>query len=113
MEIQIFKTRRNKLRKHIEFVLQRMEPTETELDLLMLAFDEYQKNNLDTIEKLKRERHLETKRISGALKQTINAHGPITSQFIGSATKRIHGALLSNIKKESFITRLLKKIWGK
>jgi hypothetical protein len=47
------------------------------------------------------------------LKQTINAHGPITGQFIGSATKRIHGALLSHVKKESFITRLLKKIWRK
>jgi hypothetical protein len=111
MEIQIFKTRRNKLRKHLEFVLQRMELTETELDFLMLAFDEYEKDNLASIEKLKRERHLETKRISGALKQTINAHGPITKQFIGSATKRIHGALLSNIKEENFITRLFKKIW--
>ena len=113
MEIQIFKTRRNKLRKHLEFVLQRMELTETELDFLMLAFDEYEKDNLASIEKLKRERHLETKRISGALKQTINAHGPITKQFIGSATKRIHGALLSNIKEENFITRLFKKIWLK
>ena len=48
------------------------------------------------IEKLKKEKLYETKRISGALKQTINAHGPITSLLIGSATKRIYGALLSN-----------------
>jgi hypothetical protein len=113
MEIQIFKTRKNKLRKDLEFILQRIEPTETELDFLMIAFDEYQKANLDTIGKLKRERHLETKRISGALKQTLNAHGPITKQFIGSATKRIHGALLSNMKQENLITRLFKKLWRK
>ena len=113
MGLQIFKTRKNKLRQQLEFILKQGYPSQIELDFLVLAFDEYQKDNLDSIEKLKRERHFETKRISGALKQTINAHGPITSQFIGSATKRIHGALLSNIKKESFITRLIKKIWGK
>jgi len=33
------------------------------------------------------------KLINGALKQTINAHGPITKKHIGSATKRILGAL--------------------
>ena len=113
MGLQIFKTRKNKLRNQLENVLHRIEPSQTELDFLIATFEEYQKDNLDTIEKLKRERHLETKRISGALKQTINAHGPITSQFIGSATKRIHGALLSHVKKESFIKRLLKKIWKK
>ena len=113
MGLHIFTTRKNKLRKHLETVLHRIEPTQTELDFLIVAFDEYQKDNLDTIEKLKRERYLETKRISGALKQTINVHGPITGQFIGSATKRIHGALLSHVKKESFITRLIKKIWKK
>jgi hypothetical protein len=113
MGLHIFTTRKNKLRKQLEYVLQRIEPTQTELDFLIAAFDMYQKDNLDTIEKLKKERHFETKRISGALKQTINAHGPITKQFIGSATKRIHGALLSNINKENFITRLFKKIWGK
>lgn len=113
MGLNIFKTRKNKLRKKLETVLHRIEPTQTELDFLIAVFEEYQKDNLDTIDKLKRDRQLETKRISGALKQTINAHGPITSQFIGSATKRIHGALLSNVKKESFIKRLLKKIWKK
>ena len=112
MGLHIFTTRKNKLRKQLENVLHRIEPNQTELDFLVAAFEEYQKDNLDTIEKLKRERHFETKRISGALKQTINAHGPITKQFIGSATKRIHGALLSNINKENFITRLFKKIWG-
>lgn len=35
------------------------------------------------------------KRISGALKATINDHGPITANEIGSATKRILGLLRS------------------
>jgi hypothetical protein len=113
MELQIFKTRKNKLKQQLEFILTQNYPSQIKLDFLMLAVDEYQKANLASIEKLKRERHLETKKISGALKQTLNAHGPITKQFIGSATKRIHGALLSNVKEESFLTKLWKKIWKK
>lgn len=34
-----------------------------------------------------------SRQISGALKITINAHGPITSQYVSSATKRICGNL--------------------
>jgi hypothetical protein len=113
MGCQIFKTIKNKLRNELEFILKQKYPSQIELDFIILAYENYQKDNLDTIEKLKRERHFETKRISGALKQTINAHGPITSQFIGSATKRIHGSLLSHVKKESFLTKLWKKIWKK
>ena len=37
-----------------------------------------------------------TKKISGAIKQTIDVHGPITKDLIGSATKRIYGNLLTN-----------------
>lgn len=33
------------------------------------------------------------KRIAGALRDTINQHGPITPEWIGSATKRILGLL--------------------
>lgn len=33
------------------------------------------------------------KRVAGALRDTINQHGPITSEWIGSATKRILGLL--------------------
>jgi hypothetical protein len=36
------------------------------------------KNNLATIDKLKRGKTIDTKRINGALKCTIKAHGPIT-----------------------------------
>ena len=38
--------------------------------------------------------------IAGALKATIKAHGPITEGGISSATKRIAGALRSEMKRE-------------
>jgi hypothetical protein len=89
MGLNIFKSRRAKLKAMIGFILEEKKLTQTEIDYLMLAIDDYEKDNLNTIEKLKKEKFYETKRISGALKQTINAHGPITALLIGSATKRI------------------------
>lgn len=35
--------------------------------------------------------------IHGALKQTIDAHGPITGMWIGSASKRIRGMVLRRL----------------
>jgi len=48
-------------------------------------------NTIDTLQKAMRPREfiLSESDISGALRDTINAHGSITSQFIGSAAKRI------------------------
>ena len=66
--------------------------------IVMTIFDEYEKDNLDTIEKLKRNKKIELAKINGALRQAINAHGPITKELIGSASKRIHGAMLDNLK---------------
>jgi len=56
--------------------------------------DAYEQDNLDTIDKCKRGKRLELNKINGALKQTIDAHGPITKVLIGSASKRIFGSLL-------------------
>ena len=68
---------------------------------------QFEKSNLDTIEKLKRDKKLELNKINGGLKQAINSHGPITKELIGSASKRIYGSLLSNTPKKSFLTRLI------
>ena len=38
--------------------------------------------------------------ISGALKATIAAHGPITEEWVGSAAKRIAGMLRAEMKRE-------------
>lgn len=105
MGFNILKTRGGKLENTIKQELEKAEP---DLVVIMDSVYEYEKSNLATIEKLKRDKKLETNRINGALKQTIQAHGPITMTLIGSATKRIYGSILSDEKKESFINRLKK-----
>lgn len=108
----MFKTRRNKIKGVLEYKFTN-KLSDTDINELIEVFYIYEKDNIDTIEKLKREKVLETKRISGALKMCINAHGPITKQFLGSATKRVYGALLSNEKKENIFIRVFKKLWKK
>ena len=103
MAFDILRTRKGKLKSQIELELSREEP---DIHKILEFIDLYEKNNLDTIKKLKRKKESDVKKINGALKQTINAHGPITKELIGSASKRIHGSLLE-VKKESFITKLL------
>lgn len=93
-----FRSRKGKLELGIEDELSLDEPS---VENILKLVDNYEKDNLDTIEKLKRGKSLELKRINGALKQTIDAHGPITKVLIGSASKRIHGALLSSQPKPS------------
>jgi hypothetical protein len=93
MSFDLLKTRKGKLVRDLKNELANDNPS---LDRVLEIIQEYEKNNLNTIEKLKRDKVFETKRISGALKQTIHAHGPITSNLIGSATKRIYGSLLKD-----------------
>ena len=82
----------NNLEKELGAIIQ-----DEEITLMVLnTFSKYEENNLKQINKLKRNRIIEHNRIKGALKQTINAHGSINKRLIGSATKRISGALLDN-----------------
>jgi hypothetical protein len=101
----LLKTRKGKLFDNLEKELNNNPNIESILKII----DEYEYANLETIKKLKRDKVVYLNKISGALKQTINAHGPITKQFISSATKRIYGALLSE-KKPNLLKRLLNKI---
>lgn len=84
----------NNLEKELEHIIQDDET----LLMVLNTFSKYEESNLKLINKLKRSKIVETNKIKGALKQTINAHGPIDKRLIGSATKRISGALLSNEK---------------
>lgn len=86
-------TRRGKLENKLRAELANPKP---DVGKLLDAIDEFEKDNIATIEKLKKKKQIDTKRINGALKQTIQAHGDITKVLIGSATKRIYGALLTN-----------------
>ena len=101
--MKINKTRIGKLKSGLEQILG-MDSKKIE-EVLKLV-NEYEKNNLDTIEKLKRSKTVEMNKINGALKQAIHAHGPITKELIGSASKRIYGSILSN-DKPSFFQRVI------
>lgn len=96
MKFNILKTRNGNLKHKLQERLLNKTITEEDIEFILEAVKGYEEKNLETIDKLKKEKIYETKRISGALKQTIHAHGPITNNFIGSATKRIYGSLLSN-----------------
>lgn len=93
MSIKSFKKKRVNVRERIKRELEAPTPN---LENIIRVVEDYEKDNIRFIEKLKKEKSYEAKRISGALKQTIHAHGPITSVLIGSATKRILGSLLNN-----------------
>ena len=92
MKFNPLKTRLGRLEQKLKVALAKPSP---DLKEIIAAVEDYEIDNIDTIEKLRRERVYENKKISGALKQAISAHGPITKVLIGSATKRIVGAVLN------------------
>jgi len=107
MRKNILKTRRGKLRKNLEEQL--VNSDEQQIEMVLSIVDEYEKDNLATIKKLKRNKTVDINRINGALKQTINAHSVITRELIGSASKRIYGSLLNDEKnKPTFFKRVVK-----
>ena len=93
MKFNILKnTRRGRLKRKISLELAKKS---VNIEYILDCVDQYEKDNLDTINYLKKEKIITTKRINGGLKQCINDHGPITKILIGSATKRIYGSLLA------------------
>jgi len=110
MKFNILKTRRGKLKNNLESNLLNKTVGSNEIEIILKMVDEYEKDNLNTIEKLKRAKKVELNKINGALKQTIHAHGPITKILIGSASKRIYGALLDNQPKQTLLEKILKWI---
>ena len=107
MKFNILKTRRGKLGEKIKSEMSKEQPN---IEEILVYVDQYEKDNLETIEKLKRDKVLDTKRINGAIKQFLNSHPVLTKELTGSLTKRIYGALLENQKKESKIKIVLKWI---
>ena len=105
------KSRRSKLEKVIEYELEQYEPN---ILNILNSIDEYEKDNLQTIEKLKRVKTLELKRINGAIRQFLHAHPILTKELTGSLTKRIYGSLLTNEKyKNEKINGFFKRIFIK
>jgi hypothetical protein len=70
-------------------------------DEIINVFMKYEDINIKTIDKLNKPRLVERNKIKGALRQSINAHGAIDMRLIGSATKRITGALITNEEPKS------------
>jgi hypothetical protein len=97
------KTRSGKLKNKLSNNFLNKKLTDKDIDDLISVIENYEKVNLSSIDKLKKDKSIESKRISGALKQTINAHGVITKELIGSTTKRIMGALLADNNDKKFI----------
>lgn len=73
MKFNILKTRNGKLRNKLTNNFPKNKLTDKDVETLMIMVEDYEKANLATIEKFKKDKSLESKRISGALKQTINA----------------------------------------
>lgn len=103
MKLNKFKTREQKFQIKLSSLLLNKTINEDKITEVIKIVNDYEKDNLNTISKLKKDKSFETKRISGALRQTINAHGPITLNYIGSATKRIYGVLLNDQNKNKKI----------
>lgn len=101
------RTRRGRLEQRLRAEIIHESPDT--INQLMIILDEYERDNINTIKKLKRIKKIELNKINGALKQCINAHGTITKELITSASKRIHGALLDNNQKSiSTVSRTTK-----
>lgn len=110
VNIQLYKMNRRyqKIENEIDELINSKDISNESIYNLFLK---YESNNIKKVNKLTRNRKIEINRIKGGLKQTIKAHGPIDSKLIGSATKRIYGALLNNeITKFKF--HLNSFVWG-
>lgn len=108
MKFNIIANKHEKLKNTLKDKLLHRVVGDSEIDKIIDLFEQYESENLQTIEKLTRNKTVEVRKISGALKQTINVHGPITKVLIGSATKRIYGALLEPKVKLGFWQSILK-----
>jgi len=94
-----FGTRKIKLKNKLKDEIEKSHP---DLDKLIEIVEEYQKDNINTIDKLKRKKKITLNKINGGLKQSINSHGPITKELIGSTSKRIFGSFLEPEEESKF-----------
>ena len=83
---------------------------EDDFELIFHMIDSLIINRDNVVEHLKKKlnhydkpRLIEEKVIKGAIKDTINSHGPITRELLGSAAKRIQAQLRNHEKGNSNI----------
>ena len=92
-----FRTRKGKLEHRIKEELGKVKP---DLGRVIKIVEEFEIDNIKTIEKLKKKKSVTLRKVNGALKQSINAHGPITKDLISSASKRVYGSILEAEKEK-------------
>lgn len=92
-----FRSRKCKLEYRLKEEMGKQTPS---LDRIIKIVEEFESDNINTIEKLKKKKSITLKKVNGALKQSINAHGPITKDLIGSASKRVYGSILETEQEE-------------
>lgn len=110
--MKLFKSRRDKLKNTIEFEINSVQP---DINYILTAVDNYEKDNLKTIKTLKRKKTITLRKINGAIKSFLTAHPILTKQLIGSLGKRIYGNLLNpsiepKISKRELNIKLLRII---
>ena len=109
MKMIKFLTRRDKLESNLRDRFTNI--TDNDIKYICDLFEDYEKNNLKTIEILKREKKVEIRKINGAIKQFLNVHPKLTYDLINSLGKRVYGAILSDKKKKTFV-QYLKSIFS-
>lgn len=104
-----YKSRKDKLIDRVKNEISSKKPNYEHIGEII---DDYERTNLNIIRKLKVKRRFIANKVNGALKQTINAHGPITKNLIGSASKRIMGSLEDSDSKEKTKFEVISFILG-
>jgi len=104
-------TRRGRLESELKSKFTNKGITNDDIKVICDLFDYYENNNLQTIDKLRKEKKIEMRRINGAIKQFLNVHPILTKELVSSLGKRIYGAILSD-KKEKTIVKYLKSLFG-
>ncbi len=92
-----FRTRKGRLEHKLNEELNKNYPS---IERIVKIVEEYESDNLKTINKFNKKKKITLKKINGALKQSIHAHGPIEKNLLGSAAKRIYGSLLEAEEEE-------------
>ncbi len=102
------KTRRGKLKNGLSEIIDKEK-----LEQVLVLVDEYEKDNLATIDKLNRKRIVDLKRIKGGIKQAFHAHPILTKEMTGSIAKRVYGAMLENKGEENKLFSIFRKLKDK
>lgn len=92
-----YRSRTERLKDNLSDELKQDKP---ELANLIKAVKVFEDDNIKTIAKLMRKKKATMKKINGAIRQSIDAHGPIDKILIGSVGKRVYGAILSLEREE-------------